>query len=80
MKPINLSILDAMGDADIAGPFFRNASWKPWRAALAAIFALRAVPAVHRPVNGPTAPLAEKAAFSPLLRHIWPFSGIIPSL
>jgi hypothetical protein len=35
-----LHIIEALSDPNLFGPFFKNASWKPWRAALAAIFAL----------------------------------------
>jgi hypothetical protein len=36
----NITILDAMDDPKLFGPWFRGASWDSWRALLAALFAL----------------------------------------
>ena len=36
----NINILEALDDPNVFAPHFRGASWKPWKAALAAIFAL----------------------------------------
>jgi hypothetical protein len=35
-----LHITEALDDPHLFGPFFKDASWKPWKAALAALFAL----------------------------------------
>jgi hypothetical protein len=35
-----MNIADALNDRNLFQPFFKNASWKPWKAALAALFAL----------------------------------------
>jgi len=39
-EPLHLSIIDMLDDPDLCGPFFQNASWKPSRAALSALFGL----------------------------------------
>jgi hypothetical protein len=35
-----MNILEAMADPNVFAPHFKSSSWKPWKAALAAIFAL----------------------------------------
>ena len=35
-----MNILEAMDDPNVFAPHFKGPSWKPWKAALAAIFAL----------------------------------------
>jgi hypothetical protein len=45
-----MNILEAMADPNVFAPHFRGPSWKAWKAALAAIFALPIghVPGLHR--------------------------------
>jgi len=38
--PTRMTILDAMEHPDLFGPLFKNDSWRPSKAALAAIFGL----------------------------------------
>ena len=40
----SLTILDAMDDPKLFGPWFRSKSWGAWRAFLAALFALEMSP------------------------------------
>ncbi len=35
-----LTLLDAMGDPALFGPYFRDESWQAWRAFLSALFGL----------------------------------------
>ena len=63
-----MDILQALDDPHIFAPHFRGSSWKPWKAALAAIFALPMddeALATYRACTGrseaPTAPFQEAA-------------------
>ena len=54
-----MSILDDLDNPDLFGPFFRGGSWGPWRAFLAALFALPMTDAeaeLYRHHTGRTAP------------------------
>ena len=57
-----MDILEAMGDPNVFAPHFRGPSWGPWKAALAAIFALLAI---YRACTGryraPVVPFTEAA-------------------
>jgi hypothetical protein len=63
-----MTLIEALDDPALFGPHFRGDSWKPWKAALAAIFALPmddAALATYRACTGrfsaPTAPFTEAA-------------------
>ncbi len=63
-----MNILEAMDDANVFAPHFKGPSWKPWKAALAAIFALPMddeAMATYRGCTGrynaPLVPFAEAA-------------------
>src|ERR1700730_3876857 len=63
-----MNILEAMADPNVFAPHFKGPSWQPWKAALAAIFALpmdEEALATYRACTGrssaPTAPFQEAA-------------------
>jgi hypothetical protein len=63
-----MNILEAMADPNVFAPHFKGSSWKPWKAALAAIFALPMddeALATYRTCTGrsgaPMAPFTEAA-------------------
>jgi hypothetical protein len=63
-----MNIFEAMADPNVFAPHFKGLSWKPWKAALAAIFALPMddeALAIYRACTGrseaPMAPFTEAA-------------------
>lgn len=58
----NISIIEALEDPKVFGPFFKGSTWDSWKAFLAALFALPMTPeqlAIYRKHTGRTTPPAE---------------------